>query len=214
MKDQELVSKIKSLQHIFAVSAGQKGTDGRDHYEGQATELEAVVTDIGKQDYFSAQIKLDGVRSHFRGAAYRLEYAIEKEGMFSDKKSGMKREAEELQRQEREVHGILYYLERSAKEHAEKHAADNTDTLMAAAENLKRSMTYDNRYSAPGEIADFLILATKNQQRQEKLLEAHEKREQEMSQKIDALEKRLAELEGPNVLDKPKIRSSGSGMRP
>jgi uncharacterized coiled-coil protein SlyX len=111
---------------------------------------------------------------------------------------------------------------------------------MAAAENLNSRMTYDNRYGATGEIADFLILATKNQQRQEKLLAeqakqlaaheksvaaqekildaqgkllaAYEKREKVMSDKITALEKRLAEIEGP-VLDKPRIHPPGPGMR-
>lgn len=164
-----------------------------------APVVEDALSDIVREDYLAAQKKLEGVQSSLRRGSYRYERLIEKAGMFSERKNVLKEEAEALKAHERDLSSLFYPLNSAAQTQAEKHAANDTDLLVAAAERVKRGATYDNRYTSPGEIGEYLVLAAKNQQRQEKLI-------REMAEKITALEEKLKDLESHQTLDKPKIR--------
>lgn len=164
-----------------------------------APVMEEALADIVKENYLAAQKKIEGLQSSLHRGSFRYERLIEKAGMFSDRKNVLKEEAAVLKSHEGELSSLFYSVNSAAQKQAEQHAANDTDLLVAAAERVKRGATYDNRYSSPGEIGDYLVLAAKNQQRQEKLI-------REMAEKIAALEEKLKDLESHQTLDKPKIR--------
>lgn len=124
-----------------------------------APVMEEALADIVKENYLAAQKKIEGLQSSLHRGSFRYERLIEKAGMFSDRKNVLKEEAAVLKSHEGELSSLFYSVNSAAQKQAEQHAANDTDLLVAAAERVKRGATYDNRYSSPGEIGDYLVLA-------------------------------------------------------
>lgn len=198
MADNYVVTRARELVSAFNAEARVRSITEVD-FPALAPVLEEALTDIQKQDFLAAQKKLEGVQSTLRRGSYRYDRLIEKAGMFSERKNVLKEQAASLKSRENDLSSLFYAVNSAAQKQAEQHAANDTDLLLAAAERVKRGNTYDNRYSITGEIADYLVLAAKNQQRQEKLI-------REMAEKIAALEEKLKDFENGQTLDKPKIR--------
>lgn len=208
MADRETLSTISSLREEFARKAqkeypdiivpgsGRNGSVTADFYAKLADKMNNAASALERGDLATGLVQLQEMQSTIASRTSRLEYNGKDCGRFSDKRTVLVAQADELKSISQQLDTAIRSIAYDEKRQLEKMAA-SPDAMLRRSEILYKEITYHNHYSNIADIQQILVLSAQIQQRQEKLIK-------ELSEKVERLEKQLAEQPEP-ILDKSRL---------
>ncbi|MEZ0260040.1 MAG: hypothetical protein ACAH80_03475 [Alphaproteobacteria bacterium] len=208
MADKETLSSLSSLRTEFARKAareypqvtlpnnGHNGAVTAAFYKKTGDKILTAEGSVERGDIKAALEQLSDANSDVARKSARLALNAEDCRRFSDDRTLLEAQAEEMKNYSKRLDSVIRHLASAEKRQLEAAGADPA-TMLRLAEILKKDITYNNEYSNIADIQKILVLSAEIQQRQEKLI-------RELAEKVDRLEKQLAEEPAP-ILDKSRL---------